>query len=114
MAPLLVTEDALRRSGIGRVLYRITTHVDNNAVATQAGEILLDWKQRMGHRDPAEERAHQVLRQLNTRGRTSACVSVAFNGMQGGIVDCTFPVCCTYTMLLAASVGIHVRTHTNF
>eukprot|EP00041_Stephanoeca_diplocostata_P029762 m.886526 g.886526 ORF g.886526 m.886526 type:complete len:891 (-) comp23626_c1_seq2:1034-3706(-) len=60
VAPLLVTEDALRRSGIGRVLHRIAKHVDNKAVATQADEILLDWKSRMGHRDPAAELAHQA------------------------------------------------------
>jgi len=60
--PLLVTEDDLRRSGIGRVLAKVERHAETPAVQLLAADIIKDWKGKVGHRDPLEERELEAER----------------------------------------------------
>jgi len=60
VAQLIVTKDALRRTGIGRVLSKVVRHAENDAVRAVAEDIIDEWKQAVNHRDPVEEREYQA------------------------------------------------------
>eukprot|EP00037_Helgoeca_nana_P014295 m.133155 g.133155 ORF g.133155 m.133155 type:complete len:872 (+) comp22485_c0_seq1:51-2666(+) len=62
VAVLLVTEDDLRRSGIGRVLAKVVRHAEVPEVGVLAADIIEDWKEKVNHRDPTEERELEAER----------------------------------------------------
>merc|ERR1711988_69504 len=61
--PLLVTEEDLRRSGIGKMLARIVKNADGHAESKrQAQEIIEIWKDKIHHRDPELEKRDEADR----------------------------------------------------
>jgi len=59
---MLVSEDALRRSGIGRIISKVARHAKDYKVQMAANEVLTEWQSRVGFRDLAAERETETER----------------------------------------------------
>lgn len=84
VAGLLVTEDDLRRSGIGRVMAKVVRHTEKPEVRLLATDIINQWKDKVHHRDPHEERELETERIEREKFQDFINLAPASLGIQSG------------------------------